>query len=180
MPVKYRYGMLPEMDADPVDNLARLVERLNAIEELLATKVRQSDRLEAVVMVLLDRLGDVSRVTVKEAAAIEERLYGKGSVKSVRAKIHAGIYTLEKRSGEKQARIPVSQIYSGYLPIDVWRKAIDAESTRDGQGRRVFVPRHPPRVTSIRSRRSCARLTLSGRGQSGTLSASYVTTANRR
>ena len=103
-----------------------IAKRIDALERTVAEKVRQGEEMTAVVMVLLARLGDIARVTVKEAAAIEERLYGKGSVKAIRSKIDAGIYTLEKRAGEKEGRIPVDQIYAGYLPIGVWRKAHEA------------------------------------------------------
>ena len=107
-----------------VEDLAR---HIIALEQFVAEKVRQGAQLEAVVMVLLARVGDTSRVTVKEAAVLEEKLYGKGSVKSVRSKIRADIYTLEKRSGEKEARISIAQIAQHYsdafLPIGVWRRA---------------------------------------------------------
>lgn len=109
---------------------ADLAQRIEGLEVLIAAKVRQGERLEAVVMVLLDRLGDVSRVTVEEAVALERRLYGKGSPAGVRKKIRLGKYTLEKRTGEKEARIPVDQIYDGYLPIDTWRKALAAQKRR--------------------------------------------------
>ncbi|HEV8434229.1 MAG TPA: hypothetical protein VGR95_12510 [Thermoanaerobaculia bacterium] len=107
-----------------------LAKRIDSLEKIVADKVRQGEEMTAVVMVLLSRLGDVTRVTVKEAAAIEERLYGHGSVKTVRSKIDAKIYTLEKRNGEKEGRIPIDQIYSGYLPIDVWRKALEKQKGR--------------------------------------------------
>ncbi len=104
-----------------------IAERIEVLEALMSEKIRQGARLEAVVMVLLSRLGDVSRVTVEEAVALEKRLYGKGSLAGVRKKIAAKRYTLEKRTGEKEARIPVDQIYSGYLPIETWRKALAAQ-----------------------------------------------------
>ena len=104
-----------------------LAERIEGLEAMVAERVRQGARMEAVVMVLLGRLGDPGRVTVAEAVALEQRLYGKGSLSSVRKKIRAKTYQLEKRPGEKEARIPVDQIYDGYMPIETWRAALAAQ-----------------------------------------------------
>jgi len=102
-------------------------EIIASLDAKVAKLVQRGERLEAVIMVLLDRVGDTARVTIAEAVAIERRLYGKGSVAGVRKKVHDKKYTLEKRGGEKEARIPIDQIYDGYLPIETWRKALEAQ-----------------------------------------------------
>lgn len=106
--------------------LEDIAKRIAVIEQLFAERVRQGARIEAVAMILLARVGDPTRLTVKEAAALEERLHGKGSVASVRRKVREGKYHLQKRDGEKEARIPVDEIYGEYLPIDEWRSDLDA------------------------------------------------------
>ena len=111
--------------------LADLATQIAVLEQLFLEKCRQGAQIEAVAMLLLARVGDPSRVTVKEAAALEERLFGKGSVASVRGKIRAGKYHLQKRDGEKEARINVEEIYGEYLPIDDWRAMLDAQKRSD-------------------------------------------------
>lgn len=106
--------------------LEDIAARIISLEALFVEKVRQGARIEAVAMLLLSRVGDPTRLTVKEAAALEEKLLGKGSVASVRSKIRAGKYHLQKRDGEKEARIPVEEVYGDYLPIDDWRALLEA------------------------------------------------------
>jgi len=112
----------------PELTLADLAREMEDVKRLLAAKVRQGESLEAWLMILSGRLSDPTRVTIAEAVEMERRLRGKGSRSGVRKKIEAGVYTLEKRPGEKEGRIPIEQIYDeGYLPIGVWRAALAAQ-----------------------------------------------------
>lgn len=88
--------------------------RIAAIEQQFADQVRQNQQLTATLLALIARFGDPAYVSVREAAEIERRLYGKGSPSSVRRRIAAGEYTLLKAKGAKASVIAIAQIHEVY------------------------------------------------------------------
>ena len=88
--------------------------RLGALERIVAAQVRNADVMLATLKVLLARHGDLDWVTIKEAALLEEHLYGKGTVGSVRRRMAEGKYTLMTRQGERAGRISVQEILAVY------------------------------------------------------------------
>jgi hypothetical protein len=98
-----------------------------ALMQQVADLVRVNHEQNEVTKILVSRLGDPEWLTVKEAAQLEQRLYGKGSEASVRSKIEAGVYDLVKRQGEKSGRIFIRQILDAhrkeFQPIGTYRSA---------------------------------------------------------
>jgi hypothetical protein len=110
-----------------LEDLARVIAVLH--EDFARYRNKTERQLEfyrgLVAALLTARVGDLNWVTVREAAAIEQRLHGQGSISSVKAKIAAGKYHLYKRDGERGGRIPLEEILGESLELPKtfdWRR----------------------------------------------------------
>lgn len=92
-------------------NSDEIGRRFAALEQRFADEVRRGREAMATIMVLAARFGDPQFVTIKEAAELEKRLYGKGTVRTVRRRIDNGLYTEIKAQGERAGRIAIEQIH---------------------------------------------------------------------
>lgn len=107
---------------------ADLGEMIKDLQLQVAELAKTVTADRAIIQVLLAQHGDPTHITVRRAA----ELLGV-SAKTIRRRIDAGIYTLEKRPGEKEGGIPIEQVHGGWTPIGALRSAMQRASS-EGKG----------------------------------------------
>lgn len=116
---------------DEASALADIVAQISAQMLDLQVQVAQLAQTvtieRAIILALLAQHGDPTHISVARAAELEGV-----SEKTIRRRITAGRYTLERRPGEKESGIPIEQFYAGWTPIGALRSAIEQEKTAGG------------------------------------------------